>query len=122
MRIDGKKHGKGIFTYLKKDKETVFKGKFLDDQPYSGSGKYRYIDSYCIHEGTWKDGKRVGFGRSFNSKDKLVYQGEWENDAPVLFKTLKKTAGIEGMKYEHVLEILKMNYLESQIFKINYAL
>ena len=59
----------GIDTYL---------GEFKKGKPH-GEGKYIYNTGEMIHEGTWKKGKKEGFGilTVYTSTDTIVKEGYW---------------------------------------------
>jgi hypothetical protein len=50
------------------------------------AAKPRYAIRFCPRSkkyiGTWKEGKKEGYGSCYNKKGKLIYQGLFKNDKP----------------------------------------
>jgi hypothetical protein len=71
---DGKKHGKGKYTYAGGD---VYEGEWKDDK-YHGKGKCTYNNG-AVYDGELNDDKKHGKGKySYASGE--VYEGEWKDD------------------------------------------
>merc|ERR1711871_1394971 len=84
---DNKKHGYGEFTYPAEDpvnaptKVGMYQGHWEQDNR-NGQGLYRYANG-DFYEGSWKNGKKEGFGRYlFNKEEGTGYQGQFENNKP----------------------------------------
>ena len=84
-----KKQGNGVFSWNNGDR---YDGQF-DNDLKNGYGNY-FIASpkasvtirFCPHckkyMGKWKDGYKSGFGRCYNRKGKMIFEGEFVDDKP----------------------------------------
>lgn len=95
--LKGKRNGMGVFAFKN---GSYYVGDFYRDN-ISGFGMIlspeANIDNCndCFaYAGNWKEGKKNGFGRCYNSEGELIYQGQFENDEPTgeyPMKNLEKT-------------------------------
>eukprot|EP00298_Acanthocystis_sp_HF-20_P010321 c18798_g1_i1.p1 GENE.c18798_g1_i1~~c18798_g1_i1.p1 ORF type:complete len:307 (+),score=108.57 c18798_g1_i1:16-936(+) len=77
----GKKHGKGVFTYNDKDREfgnrEKYDGQWKNDQR-EGEGTLIYEDG-SNYVGEWKNDNWHGKG-THTEKNDFIYEGQWENN------------------------------------------
>nr|WP_319937431.1 hypothetical protein [Leptospira sanjuanensis] len=97
--VNNKKHGLGMFVW---QDGTILSAQWNDDEPdgagtliladgtklngvykegriYDGSGAFIYPDGN-IYIGSWRAGKRNGFGIFKDSLGKIIFKGNWKND------------------------------------------
>ena len=70
----GKRNGKGK-EYLKKNKQMIFKGEYLNGKR-SGKGEEYYDDGKLKFEGEYLKGERNGNGKEYDD-GKLIFEGEY---------------------------------------------
>jgi hypothetical protein len=71
---DGKRHGKGKYTYASGN---VYEGEWKDGKKH-GNGKCKYA-SGNVFEGEWKEDKKHGKGKLTYASGNM-YEGEWKDD------------------------------------------
>lgn len=71
----GLRSGQGIFYFSNGD---YYEGEYSNDQP-SGQGTYYWSDGSKFI-GQWLNGLRHGYGKYYDSNNKLVQEGKWVKD------------------------------------------
>lgn len=106
--LDGKAHGIGVAVF---DKKGFYEGQWVNNR-CNGTGTYywqngdtytgHYLDGYRtgfgtytfvtgeVYSGEWKNNLRHGTGTLRNKRGKIMFEGEWKDDAPVRKSKKKK--------------------------------
>lgn len=77
--VNGKRYGKGTFTYLENSKKEEYVGQWKNDQIF-GKGTMQYKNGH-MYDGDWKNGLRFGHGRLVTPEGTCI--GKWENNIGV---------------------------------------
>ena len=86
----GQRHGKGLYSWANSDR---YDGEWVDGE-ISGKGKFTWKDGKS-YEGEWREGKRNGQGILKDPQGKILFEGQWNDDTPV----------VVGLKTDAVLGI-----------------
>jgi hypothetical protein len=86
----GRTQGKGIYSWANGNR---YDGDWVEGK-ISGKGILTWKDGKS-YEGEWLDGKRSGQGIMKDPQGKILFEGQWKNDNPVVF----------GLKTDTVLGI-----------------
>lgn len=77
---DNQFDGKGTYTYINGN---VFNGQWKEGKR-KGFGVFTFSpknkNSYSRYEGEWMNNRKNGFGKTFDSAEKIVRQGQWKDD------------------------------------------
>lgn len=79
------RNGKGIYSWQNGD---IYQGQYVNGKR-TGYGIYTF-ETGEVYKGNWKDNFRHGEGTLYNKKGKVVSNGPWVQDEPVLKKRVKK--------------------------------
>jgi hypothetical protein len=77
----GKKHGKGVETCVVDNSKETYTGDFANGNR-EGFGETKNSEGGAWHSGGWRDGKKHGAGKQFDSASGVSYEGAFENDLP----------------------------------------
>lgn len=86
----GQRHGKGLYSWANSDR---YDGEWVDGE-ISGKGTFTWKDGKS-YEGEWREGKRNGQGVLKDPQGKILFEGQWNDDTPV----------VVGLKTDAVLGI-----------------
>ena len=113
----GLPHGKGILYDIQSD-IPVYVGHFLNGS-FHRKG-IAYVNGKKIYNGEWRNGKRHGYGKSYNEKNELLFEGIWRRDLPYFGKIYgdNKKVIYDGLfkNYEGFF-LSHQDFLEEKIYK-----
>ena len=113
----GLPHGKGILYDIQSD-IPVYVGHFLNGS-FHRKG-IAYVNGKKIYNGDWKNGRRHGYGKSYNEKNELLFEGIWRKDLPYFGKIYGDNKKIiyDGLfkNYEGFF-LSHQDFLEEKIYK-----
>lgn len=82
---DNMRNGKGVYSWQNGE---IYDGYYVNGKR-NGYGEYTFLTG-DVYKGYWKDNLRHGEGILYNKKGKVVSNGPWVQDEPVLQKRVKK--------------------------------
>lgn len=113
----GLPHGKGILYDIESD-IPVYVGHFLNGS-FHRKG-IAYVNGKKMYNGEWRNGKRHGYGKSYNEKNELLFEGIWRKDFPYSGKIYSDNKKViyDGLfhNYEGFF-LLHQDFLEEKIYK-----
>lgn len=113
----GLPHGKGILYDIQSD-IPVYVGHFLNGS-FHRKG-IAYVNGKKIYNGEWRNGKRHGYGKSYNEKNELLFEGIWRKDLPYFGKIYSDNKKViyDGLFHNYEGFFLShQDFLKEKIYK-----